>query len=101
MAASSAGALLEAYPETLVEIHPEDATKLGLEPESLLRIKSRRGEVIARAIITNRVAPGIIFGNFHFPGEHNINNLTIGAVDPIAKIPEYKVCAVKVEAVLG
>jgi anaerobic selenocysteine-containing dehydrogenase len=43
------------------------------------------------------VAPGVIFGNFHFPGEQNINNLTIAALDPVAKIPEYKVCAVRVE----
>jgi anaerobic selenocysteine-containing dehydrogenase len=40
----------------------------------------------------------VLFGNFHFPGQHNINNLTIAAVDPVAKIPEYKVCAVSIEA---
>ena len=49
----------------------------------------------AQAQITDRVAPGLVFGNFHFPGEHNVNNLTIAALDPIAKIPEYKVCAVQ------
>jgi hypothetical protein len=41
----------------------------------------------------------LIFANFHFPGQQNINNVTIAALDPIAKIPEYKVCAVRVEAV--
>jgi predicted molibdopterin-dependent oxidoreductase YjgC len=40
------------------------------------------------------VAPGVVFGNFHFPGLQNVNNLTIAALDPVAKIPEYKVCAV-------
>jgi hypothetical protein len=40
-----------------------------------------------------------VFGNFHFPGPGNVNNLTIAAVDPVAKIPEYKVCAVAIEAV--
>jgi predicted molibdopterin-dependent oxidoreductase YjgC len=64
----------------------------------LLRLRSRRGEVVARPIITDRVAPEVLFGNFHFPGQQNINNLTIGVVDPLAKIPEYKVCAVDVEA---
>ena len=49
-------------------------------------------------MIADRIAPGVVFGNFHFPGEQNVNNLTIAAFDPIAKIPEYKVCAVKVEA---
>ncbi len=89
--------LLEIYPETLVEISPEDAAKINLNGH-LLRLKSRRGQVVARPIITDRVAPGVLFGNFHFPGQQNINNLTIGVVDPVAKIPEYKVCAVAIEA---
>ena len=90
--------LLEIYPESLVEISAQDAAKIALEGDCLLRLRSRRGEVIARPIITERVAPGVLFGNFHFPGHHNINNLTIAAVDPVAKIPEYKVCAVSIEA---
>jgi predicted molibdopterin-dependent oxidoreductase YjgC len=61
--------------------------------------RSRRGETASRAVITDRVAPGVVFGNFHFPGPDNINNLTVGALDPVAKIPEYKVCAVAIEAV--
>ena len=81
----------------MVEISAQDAAKIGLEGDRLLRLRSRRGEVIARSIITERVAPGVLFGNFHFPGQHNINNLTI-AVDPVAKIPEYKVYAVSIEA---
>ncbi|HXG52702.1 MAG TPA: formate dehydrogenase subunit alpha [candidate division Zixibacteria bacterium] len=90
--------LLEVYPESLVEISAEDAARIGLNGDRLLRLRSRRGEVLARPIVTDRVAPGILFGNFHFPGEHNINNLTIRALDPVAKIPEYKVCAVAIEA---
>ena len=90
--------LLEIYPETLVEISPEDAAKIGLDGDCWVRLTSRRGEMFARAIVTDRVSPGVLFGNFHFPGQHNINNLTIAAVDPVAKIPEYKVCAVAVEA---
>jgi formate dehydrogenase alpha subunit len=89
--------LLEIYPETLVEISPEDAIKIGLNGKTAVRVTSRRGEMIARAIVTDRVPPGLIFGNFHFPGVRNVNNVTIGALDPIAKIPEYKVCAVRVE----
>lgn len=91
--------LLEVYPETLVEISPEDAVRLGLNGSKKVRVISRRGEMVAKAAVTNRVSPGVIFGNFHFPDEQNVNNLTIAALDPIAKIPEYKVCAVKVEAV--
>jgi anaerobic selenocysteine-containing dehydrogenase len=55
--------------------------------------------MVARAVVTDRVAPGVIFGNFHFPGPHNVNNLTTGALDPVAKIPEYKVCAVALEGI--
>jgi formate dehydrogenase alpha subunit len=92
--------LFEAYPETLVEINPEDAAKLGLNGQTTVRVRSRRGEMVAQAVVTDRVAPGVVFGNFHFPGPQNVNNLTIGAVDPVAKIPEYKVCAVAVEAAM-
>lgn len=90
-------ALQELYPETIVEISPEDAVKIGLNGKSVVRVMSRRGEMIARAIVTDRVCQGLIFGNFHFPGSQNVNNLTIAALDPVAKIPEYKVCAVRVE----
>ena len=91
--------LLAVYPQTLVEISPEDAATLGLNDQALVRLTSRRGAMVARAIITERVAPGVVFGNFHFPGVHNVNNLTIAALDPVAKIPEYKVCAVRLSAV--
>ena len=87
--------LLEVYPEAIVEVSPDDAARIGLDGNERVRIRSRRGEVVARAFVTHRVAPGIVFGNFHFPGPSNINNLTIAAVDPVAKIPEYKVCAVR------
>jgi formate dehydrogenase major subunit/formate dehydrogenase alpha subunit len=91
--------LLEIYPESLIEINPEDALALGLNGSRTVKVTSRRGEMIAEAIITDRVSPGLIFGNFHFPGAQNVNNVTIGALDPIAKIPEYKVCAVRIERV--
>lgn len=87
------------YPETLVEINPEDARRIGLNGRQHVRVVSRRGEMLAKAMVTERVAPGVVFGNFHFPGERNINNVTQAAVDPVAKIPEYKVCAVRIEAV--
>jgi formate dehydrogenase major subunit/formate dehydrogenase alpha subunit len=92
--------LLAVYPVSLVELSPDDAARLGLEPDGnpTVRITSRRGEMVAKAVVTERVSPGLIFANFHFPGPQNANNLTIAALDPVAKIPEYKVCAVKVEA---
>jgi anaerobic selenocysteine-containing dehydrogenase len=63
-----------------------------------VRVSSRRGSIEAEAWITDRVPPGMVYANFHFP-EASANELTIAALDPIAKIPEYKVCAVKVELI--
>jgi formate dehydrogenase major subunit/formate dehydrogenase alpha subunit len=91
--------LREIYPQSLVEISPEDAAKLGLGEHAMVRVRSRRGEMVARAHVTDRVSPGVVFANFHFPSPQNVNAVTIGALDPIAKIPEYKVCAVAVERV--
>jgi formate dehydrogenase alpha subunit len=91
--------LLEVCPEALVEVSPEDAARIGLSGGGVVRARSRRGEMVARAVITDRVASGVVFGNFHFPGPGNVNNLTTGALDPLARIPEYKVCAVSLEAV--
>jgi anaerobic selenocysteine-containing dehydrogenase len=81
-----------------VEISPEDATRMNIADGSTVQLLSRRGEMLALAEVTERVAQGVVFGNFHFPGVRNVNNLTIAAVDPIARIPEYKVCAIRIEA---
>jgi formate dehydrogenase alpha subunit len=89
--------LLAEYPEPFIEISPEDAESLRLADHSVVRVVSRRGDMVVRAAVTDRVAAGVVFGNFHFPGDANVNNLTIRALDPIAKIPEYKACAVRVE----
>ena len=88
--------LLEIYPQALVEINEHDATKLELNGNKRVRVSSRRGSIEAKALVTDRVPPGMVYANFHFP-ETSANVLTIAALDPIAKIPEFKVCAVKVE----
>ncbi len=90
--------LTRVYPEALVEISPEDARRLRLAEGQRVWVRSRRGQMQARAAITPRVPPGVVFGTFHFPGPHNVNNVTNPALDPRSKIPEYKVCAVRVEA---
>ena len=91
--------LLAVYDKALVEVNPDDAEKLGLNGTKRVRITSRRGKIEAAAWITDRVPPGMVFANFHFPGDQNANILTIAALDPVAKIPEYKICAVKVESI--
>ncbi|HDS05540.1 MAG TPA: formate dehydrogenase subunit alpha, partial [Deltaproteobacteria bacterium] len=87
----------ERYPESLVEINPADAEKLGISEGQLVKVTSRRGTIEARAEINQKSTPGTIFMNFHF-AEAAVNILTNPALDPIGKIPEYKVCAVKLEA---
>jgi formate dehydrogenase major subunit/formate dehydrogenase alpha subunit len=90
--------LLEVYPGAYIEINPVDAINLGIRDHQQVMLTSRRGVTRGKALVTDRVSPGLVFANFHFPGEQNTNNLTIAALDPVAKIPEYKVCAVKIEA---
>jgi formate dehydrogenase alpha subunit len=99
-----ASGLMEVYDQALVEVNPDDADRLGIKGDgngrrrSSVRITSRRGSIEAEAWVTDRVPPGMVFANFHFP-ESSANELTIAALDPVAKIPEYKICAVKVEPV--
>ena len=84
------------YPKGYVEIHEKDASALGVEDQQIVRVSSRRGTIEIAAQVTNRSRPGSIFIPFHF-FEVAANRLTNAALDPIGKIPEYKVCAVKVE----
>jgi len=88
--------LSEIYQQPLIEMNPQDAARNGVNGHKLIRVTSRRGSIVAQAWVTERVPPGMVFANFHFP-EASANELTIDALDPLAKIPEYKVCAVKVE----
>ena len=85
-------------PEAYVEIHPADAKQVGLNGSKKVKVSSRRGEIELVARVTDRIKPGVVFIPFHF-AEAAANALTNGAFDPIAKIPEYKVCAVNVEEV--
>jgi formate dehydrogenase major subunit len=87
----------ERCPESLVEINPADAEKLRIADGQMVKVTSRRGNVEVKARLTTRSAPGSIFMNFHFT-QAPVNLLTNPALDPTGKIPEYKVCAVKLEA---
>ncbi len=80
--------------EGYVELNPQDAAELGIKEGEKVSVSSRRGEVQAGAHLTENMRPGTVFMTFHFV-ESNANLLTNPAMDPIAKIPEYKVCAVK------
>lgn len=82
-------------PEGFVEINPKDAEMLGIKKNDMVKVVSRRGDLKTKAKITDRVGKGMVFIPFHFK-EAAANLLTNDALDPVAKIPEYKVAAVKV-----
>jgi len=84
------------YPKGFVEIHERDASALGIEDQQVVRVSSRRGSIEITAQVTDRSRPGSVFIPFHF-FEAAANRLTHSELDPIGKIPEFKVCAVKVE----
>lgn len=78
-----------------VEINPADAEKMGVASGELIGVQSRRGEIDVKAFVTEKVPQGVLFIPFHF-FECAANVLTNPALDPVAKIPEYKVCAVRI-----
>ncbi len=90
--------LVEKAPECRVEIAAGDAATYDIAEGEMVRVKSRRGELVARALVSTKAVPGTIFIPFHYY-EAAVNKLTIAALDPVAKIPEYKVCAVRIEKV--
>jgi formate dehydrogenase alpha subunit len=82
-------------PECFVEMNPADAARLGVVQGQRVRVASRRGAIAVRAEVTGRVAEGHVFIPFHF-AEAAANVLTNPALDPLARIPEFKACAVRV-----
>jgi formate dehydrogenase alpha subunit len=84
------------YGEELMEINPSDASPLGIADGDIVKVISRRGEITAKAKLVESSPIGVVSMDFHF-AESPTNELTIAALDPVAKIPEFKVCAVKVE----
>lgn len=85
-------------PAAEVEIHPDDAEKYSIQEGGMVRVVSPRGAVVAQALITRRSPPGTVFMTFHF-AEAAANLLTAKNIDPVAKIPEYKVSAIRIEPV--
>ena len=85
-------------PTGWIEINPEDAKALGIQDKEIVRAMTRRGSVDVPAKVTPDIMKGVMFMPFHF-AECAANILTNNALDPIAKIPEFKACAVKVEKI--
>src|SRR5262249_62335778 len=90
------GPLVDQYPEPRMEIHPRLANRLGLADGDWTAIESRRGVCTLRAQVVTTIRPDTVFVPYHWAGARSINQVTIAAQDPISKIPEFKVCAVRV-----
>ena len=90
------GPLVDQYPEPCIEMHPQLARTKGIEDGDWVRIESRRGVCTLRAQVVTTIRPDTIFVPYHWAGRKSINSVTIAAQDPISKIPEFKVCAVRI-----
>ncbi|MBK9316563.1 MAG: molybdopterin oxidoreductase family protein [Acidobacteria bacterium] len=90
------GPLVNQYPEPLVEMHPQLAERLGISDGEQVTIESRRGAITLPAHVVTTIRPDTVFIPYHWPGNRSANQLTVSAQDPISKIPEYKVCAVRI-----
>lgn len=90
-------ALRQAAPAAFVELHPDVADRLGVVDGELVRVLSRRGELVAPARLSPTIRPDTVFAPFHWGGAARANTVTNDAVDPISGMPEFKICAVRVE----
>jgi assimilatory nitrate reductase catalytic subunit len=93
------GPLGAQYPEPLCGMHPKHATRRGVTNGDVVRVTSRRGSMTLPAAVVETIRPDTVFIPYHWPGTRAANQLTQRALDPLSKIPEYKVSAVRVERV--
>lgn len=93
------GALDTQYPQPVCEIHPRLAEKLGIAEADFVKVESRRGSVVVRALVVKTIRPDTVFVPYHWPLSRAANRCTIRALDPVSKIPEYKICAVRVSRI--
>ncbi len=91
--------LVRQAPEPLVEMHPSLAARFGLHDGQMVRLRSRRGSIALKARVTNSIRPDTVFVPFHWGGQQAANNLTNPALDPVSRMPEFKVCAAAIEPI--
>ena len=90
-------ALMQGTPEAFVQIHPSMAATYGVNDGEQVRLTTRRGSALARAQLTSGIRMDTLFMPFHFAGDARANLLTNPALDPVSRMPEFKVCAVRLE----
>jgi assimilatory nitrate reductase catalytic subunit len=89
--------LNDAVPEAFVEIHPAMAASHGIASGDPVRLSTRRGWATAKAQLTTEIRMDTVFVPFHFAGNGRANLLTNPELDPVSRMPEFKVCAVRIE----
>jgi assimilatory nitrate reductase catalytic subunit len=89
------GPLVDQYGEPKLELHPHLAEQHGIADGDWVTVESRRGRLTVRCQVVTTIRPDVVFVPYHWPGEKSVNLVTISSQDPISKIPEYKVCAVR------
>lgn len=90
------GGLVDMCPEPYVEIHPTLAEQYGIHDKDWMKVESRRGSVVLQAKVVTTIRPDTIFIPYHWAGKKSANNLTIRALDPLSKIPEFKRSCVRI-----
>lgn len=91
------GPLNDQCPDPFIEIHPKLAEHFGISNNDMVLVESRRGKALFKAMVVKTIRPDTVFVPYHWGGKKSINMLTIAAQDPLSKIPEYKVCAVRIK----
>ena len=94
-------ALVRQYPEPLCEMHPRLAEQLGVADGDLVTVTSRRGDMTLPARVVATIRPDTVFIPYHWPGRQAANQLTNRALDPLSRMPEFKVAAVRIEKAAG
>src|SRR5262249_40838083 len=84
------GSLVDQTPQPYCEIHPRLADRLGIADGDFVKVESRRGETVVRALVVKTIRPDTVFIPYHWPLDRAANNCTIRAIDPVSKIPEFK-----------
>jgi assimilatory nitrate reductase catalytic subunit len=90
------GGLVDLCPDPYVEIHPTLAEQYGIQDKAWMKVESRRGSVVLKAKVVTTIRPDTVFIPYHWSGKKSANNLTIRALDPLSKIPEYKRSCVRI-----
>ncbi|MFC3859907.1 molybdopterin oxidoreductase family protein [Deinococcus antarcticus] len=90
------GPLIDQFPHPKLEVHPRMAQQLGIQTDDWVTVATRRGQVIIQANVVNTIRPDTVFMAYHWGGKESANLLTQRALDPVSKIPEFKVSACRV-----